>query len=79
MRKLSLQPFKEELNILTRAFLKPVPQSILPKNGLSLGWEQITTQHNVLEMLFLDSVLMIVIVTNHAWEPVSQDLVLLIT
>ena len=59
--------------------LSLVPQSILPKNGLSLGWELITTQHNVLEMLFLGSMLMIVIVTNHAWEPVSQDLVLLIT
>ena len=34
------------------------------------------TQHNVLltEMLFLGSMLMIIIVTNLAWEPVSQDL-----
>ena len=34
------------------------------------------TQHNVLlmEMLFLGSILMIIIVTNLAWEPVSQDL-----
>ena len=34
------------------------------------------TQHNVLlmEMLFLGSILMIIIVTNLAWKPVSQDL-----
>ena len=36
--------------------------------------ELIITQHNVLlmEMLFLGSVLMIIIVTNLDWEPVSQ-------
>ena len=34
------------------------------------------TQHNVLlmEMLFLGSMLMITIVTNLAWEPISQAL-----
>ena len=33
-------------------------------------------QHNILlmEMLFLGSMLIIIIVTNFAWEPVSQDL-----
>ena len=39
------------------------------------------TQHSVLlmETLFLGCVLMIIIATNHAWEPVSQDLVPMIT
>ena len=32
-----------------------------------------------MEMLFLGSMLMIIIVTNYTWEPVSQDLVPLIT
>ena len=38
--------------------------------------ELIITQHNVLlmEMLFLGSMLIIIIVTNLVWEPVSQDL-----
>ena len=38
--------------------------------------ELIITQYNVLlmEMLFLGSMLMIIIVTDLAWEPVSQDL-----
>ena len=45
------------------------------RTGLSLGGELMTTQHNALlmEMLFLGSML-IIIVTNLAWEPVSQDL-----
>ena len=44
--------------------------------GLSLGPELMITQHSVLlmETLFLGCVLMIIIVTNLAWEPVSQDL-----
>ena len=34
------------------------------------------TQHKVLlmEMLFLSSMVIVIIVTNLAWEPVSQDL-----
>ena len=34
------------------------------------------TQYDVMlmEMLFFSSMLMIIIVTNIAWEPVSQDL-----
>ena len=37
-----------------------------------------TTQHNALlmEMLFSGSMLIIIIVTNLAWEPVSQDMYL---
>ena len=71
-----VQGLKEEVTILTHAFLKPYAQCILPKNCLSLGPELMTTQHNALlmEMLFLGSMLMILIVTNVAWEPVSQDL-----
>ena len=47
-----------------------------PRTGLSLVPELMITQHNVLlmEMLFLGSILMIIIVTNLAWKPVSQDL-----
>ena len=39
-------------------------------------YELMITQHNLLlmEMLFLGSVLIIIMVTNLAWEPVSQDL-----
>ena len=46
-----------------------------PRTDLSLGPELMITQHNVLlmEMLFLGSMLMIIIVTNLAWEPVSQQ------
>ena len=41
-----------------------------------LGLELMITQHNVLlmETLFLGSMLMIIFVTDLAWEPVSQDL-----
>ena len=52
-----------------------VQQCIFLRTGLSLGTELMTEQHNVLhfmEMLFLGSVLMIIIVKNLAWEPVSQ-------
>ena len=55
--------------------LSLVQQFIFLRTGLSLGTELMTEQHNVLhfmEMLFLGSVLMIIIVKNHAWEPVSQ-------
>ena len=47
-----------------------------PRTSLASGPELMTTQHNVLliEMLFLGSMLMILIVTNLAWECVSQDL-----
>ena len=46
------------------------------RTDLSLGPELMITQHNVLlmEMLFWGSMLMIVIVTNLAWEPIPQDL-----
>ena len=46
-----------------------------PRTGLSLVPELMMTQHNVLlmEMLFLGSILMIIIVTNLVWESVSQD------
>ena len=57
--------------------LSPVQQCILPpRTGLSLSLKGMITQHNVLlmEILFLGSMLMIIIVTNLAWEPVSQDL-----
>ena len=55
--------------------LSLVQQFIFLRTGLSLGTELMTEQHNVLhfmEMLFLGSVLMIIIVKNLAWEPVSQ-------
>ena len=43
--------------------------------GLPLSWELMVTHHVLLmNMLFLGSMLMIIIVTNLAWEPVSQDL-----
>ena len=44
--------------------------------GLSLGPELMITQHSVLlmETLFLGCVLMIIIVTNLAWDHLSQDL-----
>ena len=47
-----------------------------PRTGLSLGPKLMHTQHKVLlmEMLFLGSMVMVIIVTNLAWEPVSQDL-----
>ena len=46
-----------------------------PRTGLASGPELMTTQHNVLliGMPFLGSMLMILIVTNLAWERVSQD------
>ena len=57
-------------------FLSLVQQLSCPRTGLSLGPELRTTQHNILlmEMLFLGSMLMIIIVTNLSWEPVPQDL-----
>ena len=56
--------------------LSLVQQCILSKNCFSLGPELMVTEHKVLlmEMLFLGSKLMIIIVTDLAWEPVSQDL-----
>ena len=52
-----------------------VPQCILPKNWpfLRSGTNDHTVQC-LTEMLFLDSMLMIIIVTNLAWEPIPQDL-----
>lgn len=68
-------PFKEEVNILSLAFLKPCAAICFAWEVAFLS-ELMITQHNVLlmEMLFLGSMLIIIIVTNLAWEPVSQDL-----
>ena len=46
------------------------------RTDFSLGLELMITEHKVLlmEMLFLGSMLMFIIVTNLAWEPVPQDL-----
>ena len=70
-------PYKEEANILTHAFLKPCATLYLARKlTFSLGPELMITQHNVLlmEMLFFGSMLIIIIIKNLAWEPVSQDL-----
>ena len=55
--------------------LSLVQQCISPKNWpfLRSGTNDHTVQC-LTEMLFLDSTLMIIIVTNLAWEPISQDL-----
>ena len=67
----SPRPFKEEVNILAHAFLKPCATM-----SLAFLYELMITQHNLLlmEMFFLGSVLIIIMVTNLAWESVSQDL-----
>ena len=47
------------------------------RTGLSLGLELIITEWDsvlLMEMLFLDSMLRIIIVAHLAWEPISQDL-----
>ena len=64
------------MNILwNHVFLKPCAIMYLARE-LAFLEELIITQHNVLlmEMLFLGSMLIIIIVTNLVWEPVSQDL-----
>ena len=60
----------------SHTFFKPCATCILPKN-----WPFFRSRTNdhtapclTMEMLFLGYVLMIIIVTNLAWEPVSQDL-----
>ena len=53
------------MDIFPHAFLKPFATVSCLKTGLSLGPGVMTTQHNVLlmEMLFFDSVLIIISVT----------------
>ena len=56
--------------------LSLVQQCALPKNWpfFRSRTSDNTAQCPTMETLFLGSMLMIIIVTNHAWEPVSQDL-----
>ena len=56
------------MNILAHAFLKPGATMSLAGEPAFL-YELMITQHNLLlmEMLFLGSVLIIIIVTNLAW------------
>ena len=64
------------MNILAHAFLKPCA-TMYPAWELAFLEELMITQRNVLlmEMLCLDSVLIIIIiVTDLAWEPISPDL-----
>ena len=63
------------MNILAHAFLKPCATMSLAGEPAFL-YELMITQHNLLlmEMLFLGSMLIIIIIKNLAWEPVSQDL-----
>ena len=64
------------MNILwANAFLKPCAIMYLARE-LAFLEELMIKQYNVLlmEMLFLGSMLILIIVTNLAWEPVSQDL-----
>ena len=69
-------PIKKKQTLLLMLSLSPVQQCILRKTDLSLGPELMITQHKVLliKMLFLGSMLMIIIVTNLAWELLSQYL-----
>ena len=56
--------------------LSLVQQCILPKNWLFLRSraDNYTASVLLMEMLFLGYMLLIIIVTNLVWEPVSQDL-----
>ena len=81
MKELKLKgaqsPLKQEVNIFCSCFPETLCNNVsYPRTGISLGPELMITQPNVLltEMLFLGSMLTIIIVTNFAWEPVSQDL-----
>ena len=81
MKELKLKgaqsPLKQGVNMFCSCFPETLCNNVsYPGTGLSLGPELIITQHDVLlmEMLFLGSMLIIIIVTNFAWEPVSQDL-----
>ena len=69
-------PIKRKQTFSLMLSLNLVQHVSCQKTDLSLGPELMITQHNVLlmEMLFLGSMLMIIIITNLAWEPVSQDL-----
>ena len=67
-------PLRKRWTFLLMLYSSLLQQPILPKNW-PLGPELMITQHILLmEMLFLGSMLMIIIVTNLAWEPVSQHL-----
>ena len=75
LRQAAPGPLRRRRTFSLMLSLSLVQQCILSKNCLSLCPELMVTEHKVLlmKMLFLGSKLMIIIVTNLAWEPVSQD------
>ena len=70
----SLRPHGLQPTRLLRPWDFPGKSTGVGCHGLFLGPELMTEQHNVLlmEMFFLGSILMIIIVTNLACRPVSQ-------